>query len=101
MSGGRSVGWLVGQSVCRLVTQSFEMRKKADSDVFLHSYHLSCHTYFHSVIHSFIHSFIHSKTSIQKFYLGETLIGHNVALLKQNHYPAPSILFSILSYVHV
>ena len=43
------------------------MRKTADSDVFLHSYHLSCLItviFIHSIIHSFIHSFIknvHSK----------------------------------------
>ena len=53
-----SVGWLVGRSVM----QTFEMRKTADSDVFLHSYHLSCLTTFifiHSFIHLFIHSYIH------------------------------------------
>ena len=32
------------RSVGRSVTQTFEMFKTADSDVFLHSYHLSCHT---------------------------------------------------------
>ena len=60
-----SFGWLIGLLVGWLVTQTFEMHKMADSDVFLHSYHLSflIHIHFHSVIHSFIHSSIHSKTS--------------------------------------
>ena len=38
-----SVGWLVGRSVGR-VTQTFEMCKMANSDVVLHSNHLSCLT---------------------------------------------------------
>ena len=48
----------VGRSVGRMVTQTFEMCKTADSDKFLHSYHLSCLTTF-IFIHSFVCSLIH------------------------------------------
>ena len=84
------VGWSVGWSVGRSVTQTFEMRKTADSDVFLHSYHLSCLTTFifiHSIIHLFIHSFIYifihsSKTFIHKNLIKRgALIGLHLALL--------------------
>ena len=56
------VRWSVGRSV----TQSFEMRKTADFDVFLHSYHLSCLTTFIFIL-SFIQSFIHQKRSSTNF----------------------------------
>ena len=82
MSVGRN-----GRLVSWSDSQTFEMHKMAESDVFLPFYHLSCLTTFFFIllfIHSFNHPFIHSKTCTQKFYLRGVLISHNLAFLKRN-----------------
>ena len=89
--GTKKVGWSVGQSV-----------ERSKCTIWLIPTSFFIPTTFHALPHSFsfCHSFFHSKTFIQKFYLRGALLG----LLKResaNHYLAPSVLISILPYVHV